>query len=123
MSQSSLHADAFYKDVAQTKIIWGIRDKNGIPAPMTKTGLRAMPFWSAKSRVEKIINTVPDYKKFEPFEIPWADFKERWIPGMSNDNYLVGLNWSGSKATGYDSEPEAVLEAIEYQINQIAKSA
>jgi hypothetical protein len=33
---------------------------------------------------------------------------------------LVGLNWSGPKATGYDVEPQMVKEAVEAAA-QIAK--
>jgi len=34
----------------------------------------------------------------------------RWLPGLQDDGILVGLNWSGARATGYDVEPGAVLE-------------
>jgi hypothetical protein len=44
-----------------------------------------MPFWSLRSRAEKVISSVAAYRAFEVEAIP----------------ILVGLNWSGVRATGY----------------------
>jgi hypothetical protein len=117
MTQSSLQADAFYKDVARTKKVWGIKDKSGIPAPIGDKGKRAMPFWSSPSRVQKIIETADAYAGFETFELAWDVFRDRWLPGLEKDGLMVGVNWSGSRAVGYDVEPTTVKEAIEFQIN------
>src|SRR3954454_6283564 len=72
------------------------------------------PSWSSRSRVDAIIDSVPDYRDFRPVEIPLADFRERWLPGHSRDGILVGLNWSGDNATGYDvsaSDTERAMAA------------
>ena len=41
-------------------------------------------------------------------------FLDDWLPGMQKDGLLVGVNWSGERAKGYDVEPEVVAEAIAY---------
>ncbi|RYV02060.1 DUF2750 domain-containing protein [Shewanella sp. OPT22] len=116
MSYSSLNSEAFYSEISESGKLWGIRDENGIPAPKTETGQRSMPFWSKKSRAEKIIHNVPAYGAFETFEISVSEFIERWLPGLENDELLVGLNWSGKNATGYDSEPNMVLKSLKLRL-------
>ncbi|MCY3003821.1 MAG: DUF2750 domain-containing protein [Planctomycetota bacterium] len=114
MSNSASQAAAFYREVARHQMVWTVRDALGFPAPMTDSGRRSAPFWSSLSRVNKIIQTVPAYSGFEPHEVPWAVFCERWIPGLAKDATLVGVNWSGPHATGYDLEPHEVRANVEY---------
>jgi hypothetical protein len=113
MSQVASQAALFYRDVARTGEIWTIRDAGGFPAPMNSEGQRSQPFWSSRSRVEKIIETVPAYTGFEPYRVSWADFVARWVPGLKRDGILVGVNWSGPRALGYDMESEAVQRNVE----------
>jgi hypothetical protein len=118
VSQASSQAWAFYREVAVTRAVWTVRDQGGFPAPETSSGKRAQPFWSSRSRVELIIKTVPAYASFEPHEVSWADFCAKWVPGLSKDEYLVGLNWSGKRALGYDLEPERVVQCVQAVIDK-----
>lgn len=79
---------------------------------MNSDGKRAQPFWSTKSRAEKIIATVPAYFGFVPYELELREFLERWAPGLAKDGFLVGVNWSGTSATGFDLDPDRVLKNI-----------
>jgi len=116
MSQSASQASSFYKEVADKRKVWTVRDSGGFPAPLNSEGKRAQPFWSSLSRVEKLIKNVSAYSKFEPVEISWEEFSAKWVPGLSRDGLLVGVNWSGGSATGYDIEPEKVKENVESYI-------
>jgi uncharacterized protein DUF2750 len=113
MSQAASQAWAFYRDAAKNRAVWTLRDQGGYPSPKTESGRRAMPFWSTRSRVEKIIKTVAAYAGFEPVEISWVDFRSKWVPGLQRDGLLVGVNWSGKKALGYDIEPERLRQSVE----------
>jgi hypothetical protein len=117
MSQAGSQAWAFYREVAAKRVVWTVHDEGGFPAPKTDTGQRSQPFWSSKSRVEKIIRTVPAYGGFSPFEITWEDFCTRWVPGLTKDGILVGVNWSGNNAVGYDFEPEQVQKNVQSVID------
>ena len=117
MSIWSVHAASFYKEVAQTQIVWGIKDCSGFPAPKGTDGKRVMPFWSSESRALAIIDSLPDYKGFAPVPIPWAEFVSRWVPGLEKEKLLVGVNWSGERATGYDITPSELMENVEIQKN------
>lgn len=114
MSQSASQAAIFYREVAASGRLWTVRDSDGFPAPKNSSGQRAQPFWSSLSRVQKIIGSVPAYSGFEPVELEWSVFESRWVPGLSKDGLLVGVNWSGPKATGYDVEPEQVAKNVQH---------
>jgi hypothetical protein len=116
MSQSASEAAVFYRQVAKERRVWTVMDSGGFPAPKTSSGERAQPFWSSLSRVEKIIQTVPDYAGFSPHEISWSDFVNKWVPGLAKDRIVVGVNWSGLRAVGYDVEPERVKISVEAQL-------
>lgn len=114
MSQSASQAAAFYREVAERGSVWTIRDADGFPAPLNSDGQRAHPFWSSRSRVERIIRLVDAYRGFTPVEIDLDVFLNRWVPGLSKDGILVGVNWSGRRATGYDVAPEQVAASIRH---------
>lgn len=95
--------------------MWGIRDEEGFPAPQTPNG-RAMPFWSKRSRAERVIAEVPTYARFNTVELSLDEWRSRWLPGLQRDGVRIGLNWSGDRATGFDlpaSDVEANLKARE----------
>jgi len=113
MSSAASQASEFYREVARTGVLWTIRDAGGFPAPMNGEGKHAQPFWSSRSRAEKVVATVAAYKEFAPFEIAWADFVERWVPSLTRDRILAGVNWSGPRATGYDIEAVQLQKSVE----------
>ncbi len=82
----------------------------------TRFSGRAQPFWSSRTRVERIIKNVPAYGGFEPFAVSWKEFCEKWVPGLTRDGLKVGVNWSGKQAVGYDLEAERVQLAIQAEI-------
>lgn len=102
MSVAAAQAEAFYTETLRGRVVWGVRDEGGFPAPKTTSGHRAMPFWSKHSRAERIIAQVPAYAGMEPVEVSFDDWCERWLPDLEKDGILVGLNWSGKGAVGYD---------------------
>ena len=112
MSVSAAHADASYREVRDDLVVFTIRDVNGYPAPEGGKRVRAMPFWSKRSRAQKVIDAVPAYGDFQIVEISMADFRDRWLAGLDRDGLAVGLNWSGVAATGYDLTPVEVLQNL-----------
>ena len=113
MTQAGAQASAFYREVALHGSVWSLRDAGGIPAPEGDAA-RSMPFWSSRKRVETIIASVPAYAGFQPFQVPLQEFLERWLPGLERDGLKVGVNWTGTRAAGYDVEPGNVRAAIQH---------
>ena len=107
MSTSAAPADAFYSEVVAHQTVWAIRDANGFPAPEGPDG-RSMPFWSLKRRAERVVESVPAYSAFQVVSITLPEWRGRWLPGLERDGVRARLNWSGSNATGYDVDAEAV---------------
>ena len=123
MTQSALQWLAFARDVARHRRLWTIQDDGGFPAPLTSSGKRAHPFWSTLPRVLRIIQAVAAYLIFRPHEVTWDAFRDDWIPGMERDGLLVGVNWSGPTARGYDVLPSEAKARIEFEIAQLSKAA
>ena len=112
MSIAAAQASAFFREIGAEGRVWTLEDDGGVPAPRGTDGHRAMPFWSRRSRVERIIATVPAYARFRPREVSGEDFVGRWLPGLARDGLLVGLSWSGPRAQGHDFAPENVLTRL-----------
>jgi len=126
MTQAGSQAWQFYRDVTALQEVWTVRDDKGFPSPKTSSGQRAQPFWSTKHRAEKVISEVLAYRAFVPFRVSWRDFCEKWVPGLEADGILVGVNWSGARALGYDLPPRDVqrnVEAIFGSSNGLSQSA
>ena len=113
MSTAAAQADAFYREVLEGGRVYGVRDAGGFPAPMTSAGVRAMPFWSKRSRAQRIIDNVGAYAGMEVVEHALAEWLERWVPGLERDGMLIGLNWSGARAVGYDLTSSDLLRNLE----------
>src|SRR5579872_7152913 len=107
MSASAAQAAAFYREVMRSRRVWTIMDGSGFPAPISAGG-RAIPFWSSLSRVELVLEKVAAYRGFTAMELPLDLFLEQWIPGLSRDQMLVGLNWPGEGVVDYDADPKEV---------------
>jgi len=118
MSNAASQAAAFYRQVAADGKVWTVCDAGGYPAPMNSQGRRSMPFWSSLSRVQKIISSVPAYSGFEPEEMSWEGFRDGWLSQLKGDGLLIGVNWSGPKAQGYDLEPDDVRRNVEHYLSR-----
>ncbi|MEV0284504.1 MULTISPECIES: DUF2750 domain-containing protein [unclassified Kribbella] len=113
MSQSAAQAAAFFTEVNRTGRLWTVRDAGGYPAPSNSQGRRAQPFWSSEARVRRIIKRVPAYSGFDPEELDLASWRERWLPGLGQDGLLVGLNWTGARAVGYEFTAAEVIARLD----------
>lgn len=116
MSQYGAQADAFFREVVRHRVVWTLRDDGGFPAPRNQDGQRAMPFWSSKARVERLIRGAAQFHGFVADCVPLEEWRERWLVGLERDRLLVGLNWTGQRGTGFDVEPSSVrarLDAVD----------
>lgn len=98
-------AAAFYRDAAKSKTVWTLRDADGYPAPKNRESVRAQPFWSSRSRVEKVVATVPAYSGFEIVEVGLETFLDKWLPSLEANGPRVGVSWSGREQRATTSSP------------------
>jgi hypothetical protein len=108
MSLSAAHTAAFRREVPCEGRVWSIRDSRGFPAPRASDGTRALPFWSKQSRANRVVAAVDAYRTFDVVEVPVSDWLDSWLPGLRRDGLLVGVNWAGARATGFDLTPAQV---------------
>jgi hypothetical protein len=113
MSVSAAQAAAFYEEIVGHGQVWAVRDAGGFPAPRNGDGQRSMPFWSLRSRAEKVIASVPAYQGFEPVALALDEWGTVWLDNLERDGLHVGLNWSGARATGFDFSPADVRTRLE----------
>ena len=103
MSLSGAHKAAFRREAPQEGRVFSIRDADGFPI---STG--ALPFWSKQSRAKRVVTQVEAYRDFDVVEIDMDDWLGTWLPDLERDGFLVGVNWAGPRATGYDMAPTQV---------------
>jgi hypothetical protein len=108
MSLSGAHRAAFRREVPREGRVFTIRDEHGVPVTEDVDRTRALPFWSKSSRARKVVSQVAAYRHFDIVEIPVDDWLDRWLPGLERSGLLVGVNWAGAHATGYDVAPAQV---------------
>jgi Protein of unknown function (DUF2750) len=113
VSQSASQAAVFYRDVAQTRTVWTLRDAGGYPAPKNHEGSALSPSGHRAHERERIVSTVAAYAGFDVVEVPLDTFIEKWLPGLEEDGLHVGVKWSGPRATGYDIEPGSVRASLD----------
>ena len=108
VTTSAAQSAAFFREAVREGSVWTVSDEGGYPAPLTSGGQRAQPFWSLRSRAERILTRVPAYAGFVPEEITLDVFRQKVLPDLERHGLLVGVNWSGPRATGYDMSPAEV---------------
>jgi hypothetical protein len=112
VTQAAAQASQFFDEVARSEKVWMVRGSKGLPTFRTPDG-SAVPFWSSRARAAAMVNRVPAYRAFEPVEISWTVFRDRWLPDLTREGLRVGVNWTGSKATGYDFDGSTVRDRVE----------
>jgi Protein of unknown function (DUF2750) len=68
-----------------------------------------VPFWSKSTRAQLVVKHVTAYQGFEVVPITIDDWLSNWMVSLEHDGMLVGVNWAGARATGYDLTPGQVL--------------
>jgi hypothetical protein len=113
VSVAATMVDAFYREVLDAGEVWMVRDDAGYPAPLGRDGVRRMPFWSTRGRAQRVIDQVPAYGGMWPAAVSYEHWRTKWLAELDKDGLLVGLNWSGKAAVGYDLSVQDLLRNFE----------
>lgn len=109
MSLSGAHKAAFRREATREGWVFTIRDAAGVPAPADADGRRAVPFWSKATRAQRVVAHVDAYRGCEIVPISVEEWMSSWLSSLERDGLLVGVNWAGTRATGFDMAPAQVL--------------
>lgn len=107
---TTLTADAqenhelFVQRVRETGLVWGLQSDTGWAVCESAEYEDAVvyPFWSDESFARP--HCVDEWSGYRAASIPLDRFLDEWLPGMDEDDALVGTNWD-AELTGVELEP------------------
>jgi len=101
----------FVTTVLRSGSVWTLRDASGFPTS-SQSGRKVMPFWSSQEAAAALVMESREYAGFTPVPIPLVDWRASWLPGLARDGISVGVNWSGSQASGHDHAPDVIAAEL-----------
>jgi len=111
---SSIHAGAFYREVLASGEVFGVEHEEDGPVVWHLAGnVHARPFWSARSRAVRMLEGPLKRPGLVIVREAWPEFVRATVPRMEAQDLLVGVNWSGMRARGYNLPPRDVVAAVE----------
>jgi hypothetical protein len=114
VSQSGSQAAAFFRELAGQRIVWYVRDDQGTPAPRTSSGKRAVPYWSSQARAQRAAEIWGAGLRTASLSIEtWRDEE---LPRLADEDYQVGVNWTGSRLVGWDFTVAEVLNRLAHAL-------
>jgi hypothetical protein len=115
MSTGALHATAFYEDLVKTRAVFTFVDDDSFLVYRIGAA-EVVPFWSTRSRLERVCELHPKYCAYAMEKIPLSDFLEKTLPLLAEDGARVGVNWSGPRLSGYDISVDDVRRNIGHHL-------
>lgn len=109
---------AFASELASKAEVWGLMGENGwaLCPSIEFEETEVLPFFSSKYAASLLCSG--EWEAYRPEVIPLESFLDEWLPGMHEDNAMVGLNWN-TDLEGIEAEPAdlaaAIVDATEQQ--------
>ena len=113
MSIAAAQANQFYEQVVrERKVFTFTEDDSFLVFPVG--GQEVVPFWSSRTRLDRIQRGHPKYCSYVCEQISLTSFLEITLPDLAEENISVGVNWSGARLTGYDLSVSDLVRTLEY---------
>jgi len=102
----------FLTDAVDTGCVWGLEGPDGWALCDSESypDAQVMPFWSQPEFAE--LHCVDEWRIYKVVAVSTEEFLDDWLPGMHDDQFLVGINWNADLA-GMEVEPLDLLEDFE----------
>lgn len=103
--------DRFVDAVYAAGLVWGLLSDDGwavCPAGEDEE-TDVYPFWSSEKSAA--IHCVEEWSVFRPVSLTLEEFLEDWLPGMEEDEVMVGTDWD-TELSGPEVEPSYLAEAL-----------
>lgn len=117
MSVAAASYAKFCSEVVATRRAYTFTE-NGELLIYPVAGAEVVPFWSSRSRLERIVSMLPKYAKYEITELTDREFND-WLGQLDSESILVGANWAGQRLTGYNVRVADLRAAMEYQESRL----
>lgn len=105
--------DTFITGILAGEQVWGLTDKQGNWAVCPSVSFEetdVLPFWSSRELAQALC--IDEWKVYQPTAIPLEEFIIDWLPGMHEDDALVGPNWDAD-LEGLEVEPMDMAKELE----------
>lgn len=117
MSFAAAQAGKFYQQVTTARRVFTFCD-DGAYLVFPVDGASVVPFWSSRSRIDRVQALHPKYRSFQGIEIELADFLNNTLVQLGEEQIRIGVNWSGAKLVGYDQSVQELRRNLDYWIAQ-----
>jgi len=90
-------ARRFFERISERREVWSLQTPDGgwVTCPSHEAeGKRVMLFWSDRAYAARC--ACAEWADCAPTVIPFEAFVKVWLPGMTEDGFLVGPNWDGN---------------------------
>jgi hypothetical protein len=117
MSIAAAQASAFYEEAARHgSVLRVLEDDSFLVFPVD--GKDVVPFWSTRSRVEKVQTGQSKFANYAISEIPLSEFLNATLAQLDEEHINVGVNWSGDRLVGYDMSVSDLRRNLEHRLSR-----
>jgi len=110
LSESKANHQDFVRKIVAAETVWVLQSENGAAYCLSEEDDRSViQFWAQAADAEQAAGE--DWDEHEPESVSLFDFLFRWLPGMHDDEALVGTNLSNDKL-GLEIEPADLEEEL-----------
>ena len=111
---ASEQANAFCREVLASGEVFLIEHELRGPATWPLAASQhARPVWSSRRRIRAMLDGPLAGPGLVIAPHTWEEFRDVLLPGIAEAGLLVGLNWSGPRARGYNLDPADVVARVE----------
>ena len=106
------HQKRFVERITEYLTVWYLSHSDGVANSTSNTDEERtiLMFWSDKAYASRVLDA--EYPEYEIESMDLFDFLYRWLPGMTGDDVLAGVNWTHD-LIGVEVEPFDLREEIE----------
>lgn len=103
--------ETFVEQALQQGQVWGLYGEDGwaLCDSIEYEDTDVFPFWSSEQAAKAMCTD--EWSVYKPRAISLEDFLSEWLPGMHEDNAMVGTDWD-AELTGGEVEPAELAKAL-----------
>lgn len=104
--------ELFINQILETGEIFALQNAEGWAESDSENypDTKVIPFWSQKAYAEEFAQQ--DFPEFKAVKISYDEFLEDWLPGMIEDEVMVGINWN-QDFEDVEMEPLVILDDLD----------
>jgi hypothetical protein len=102
---------SFVAEAVERGAVWALQNEEGYAwcESEEEDGANALIFWSSPEAAIAVQQS--EFTEYAPEELPLSQFLFGWLPGMNDDEVLVGVNWT-PQLEGLEVEPDFLQELL-----------